>query len=299
MIDALTQANPFAAISEADYQTFRRDGFLLIRGALDDPLRTRLEAAVDELYAKTARAGRLKPNGSMHALGGVFHNEIFAELLDHPAVFPHIWGHLGWNIFVNHSHVDVNPPLLDRPKPAWVWHQDGYRQNRDLDMDPRPMLAVKAAFVLSDLSEKGRGGTLVIPGSHLSNTLARTEPGLDGEYPLPPGAVEITADPGDAFIFDRRLWHSRSDNTSTVTRKMIFLGYTYRWIRMRDDMMLGEDGEYWQKMSPLRRQLLGHGDENASFFGITAENAAWDDNIPLRAELKKRGLLDGSRHYLA
>jgi hypothetical protein len=290
MIDALIRANPFDAISETDYETFRRDGFLLIRGALDEPLRSRLEAAVDDLYAAHGAAG------SLHALGAVFHSEVFAELLDLPAVFPHIWGHLGWNIFVNHSHVDVNPPVRKNPKPTWAWHQDGYRQNRDLDMDPRPMLAMKVGYVLSDLSERGRGGTLVIPGSHLDNTLARTEPGPDGEYPMPPGAVEITAEPGDAFIFDRRLWHSRSSNRSSVTRKMIFLGYTYRWIRMRDDAI---KSAAWERMSPLRRQLLGHGEENASFFGITAANPAWDDDIPLRAELKKRGLLDQSRHYLA
>jgi hypothetical protein len=275
MIDASTRPDPYASISDADYTAFRREGHLLVRGALDEPLRARLEAAVDELYA------------TPHAPGGVFHDPVFAELLDLPAVFPHIWGHLGWNIVVDHSQVDVAPPVTAPAAPTWAWRQDGHHQDTD------PMLAMTAAYVLSDLSEPGRGAPLVIPGSQLGTTLTRPAPGPDGDYARPPGAVEITAAPGDALILDGRLWRSPSPNRSTITRKMIFLSYTYRWIHTRDEAV---DGAYRSKMSPLRRQLLGQGEENAGFFGITSRASA--DDIPLRAELKKRGLLDGGRHYL-
>lgn len=273
MIDASTRPDPYAPISDADYTAFRQDGHLLIRGALDEPLRARLETAADELYAKRAP-------------GGVFHDPVFAELLDLPAVFPHIWGHLGWNIVVDHSQVEVAPPMAARPAPFWAWHQEGRP-----DTDARPMLAMTAGYVLSDLSEPGRGAPLVLPGSQHGTILTRPEPGPDGEFPRPPGAVEITAEPGDALIMDRRLWRSPSANRSAVTRKMVFLSYTYRWIGVRDEAV---DAAYWARMSPLRRQLLGRHEER--FFGITSGTP--EDDIPLRAELKKRGLLDGGRHYL-
>ncbi|GAA4223638.1 hypothetical protein GCM10022254_01210 [Actinomadura meridiana] len=288
----------YASLTVEDRRTFAERGYLLVRGALDEPLRRRVEQAVDRVYAGEERAGRLGASGAMHVLGGVFRDEAFTELLDLPTTFPFVWGQLGWNIYVHHSHLDVNPPVAADEPPAWQWHQDGYRQNADLDMEPRPMFSLKVAYVLSDLSEPGRGGTLVVPGSQRRNTLERTEPRPDGRYPRPPGTVEITAQPGDAFVFDRRLWHSRSANLSDVTRKMVFLCYTYRWIRWRDDVSINRHGDWWRGLSPLRRQLLGDGDEAASHFGFTLESGVWDDAIPLRSELKSRGLLDRSHHYL-
>ena len=65
---------------------------------------------MDELYAKAPEGGcgrtALRTAGS---------GEEFAELLDLPAVFPHIWGHLGWNIVVDHSQVDVDAAVAARP----------------------------------------------------------------------------------------------------------------------------------------------------------------------------------------
>jgi len=56
-------------------------------------------------------------------------------------------------------------------------------------------------------------------------------------------------------MFDRRLWHMRSPNTSNVTRKVLFLAYAYRWIRPRDDMPIPTD--VVTAASAAQRQLLG------------------------------------------
>ena len=48
-------------------------------------------------------------------------------------------------------------------------------------------------------------------------------------------------------------------------------------------------------MSPLRRQLLGQGEENGVPSASRPGRGRGQD-IPLRAELKRRGLLDGGRH---
>ena len=74
-----------------------------------------------------------------------------------------MWGLAGWNIYTHHNHLDVTPPALEPEKPYWGWHQDGYRQNSDpetLDTGvPRPMFSLKVAYVLSDLSQTGRGAS--------------------------------------------------------------------------------------------------------------------------------------------
>ena len=50
----------------------------------------------------------------------------------------------------------------------------------------------------------------------------------------PPAGRSLCSRPLGTLVFDRRLWHSRSDNLSDITRKAVFTGYTYRWIRPRD-----------------------------------------------------------------
>lgn len=239
MADAST-SNAFVPISETDRAALRRDGFLLVRGALDEPLRARLETAVDELYARAAEAGEVHPDGSAR-VPCVLRHEDFAELLDLPAVFPHVWGHLGWNIVVDHAHVDAGPPLRGAPPFAGMPR----RGRRDAD---GPMLAMEVGYVLSGPPAKGRD-----------------------------------AGPGDAFVADRRLWNDHAP----ISGKTAFLGYTYRWNRDRDTPPAEAYGE---RLSPVRRQLLGHGD--AGSLGVTAAY----DGIPLRAELKGRGLLGGGPH---
>jgi ectoine hydroxylase len=80
---------------------------------------------------------------------------------------------------------------------------------------------------------------------------------------------------GSAVVFDRRLWHARGDNVSERTRKALFYGYTYRWIRPRDD--LGLTREQLVGLDPVRRQLLGAGTSAIGYWIPTEED------VPLRA----------------
>jgi hypothetical protein len=290
----------FERITPEQRSEFLDQGVLLIRGALTEEHRSRLEAAVDRVYAEERTAGRVQSDGTLHLLGFLPRAEEFGELLTLPTTFPYVWGLAGWNIYSHHNHLDVTPPAHGADVPSWGWHQDGYRQNSDPETlggeQPRPMFSLKIGYVLSDLSRIGRGATKVIPGSHLRNTLERpadtTVPNPD-----PRGAMEITANPGDCFIFDRRLWHSRSPNTSAVTRKMLFVGYTYRWIRPLDDMPIDHAGEWWANRTPLQRQLLGGAPHTANYWGVNWDGYI-DEKIPLRHELNSRGLLDRSIPWL-
>jgi hypothetical protein len=271
-------------MSDDQRQELRSRGLLRIPAALPPGDVQRLAAALDRVYAEECAAGRTQIGGPMHLLGGIGRDDAFLNLLDHPAVFPIIWGELGWNVHVYHSHLDVTPPRAKpRDRPFWGWHQDGGRQNLDLDAEPRPRLSLKVAFWLSDLSEAGRGNMLVIPGSHERNRLRR--PRATGSH-APEGATPVLASPGDVLIFDRRLWHSRSDNLSAITRRAIFFAYTYRWIRPRDEFGIDRRSARFTRLSPVRRQLLGDGEGGRSHWGLSNER------VPLRVELDRRGVLN-------
>jgi ectoine hydroxylase len=199
-----------------------------------------------------------------------------------------VWSVLGWNIHIYHSHLDVHPPLRPHLPFRFDWHQDGGRQNREIETTPRPRLSVKLAYWLSDnVSEPGRGNLKVVPGSHLTNRIDGP-PRRHIEWPDPEGAVEVTAEPADVVFFDRRIWHARSRNYSEHTRKAVFFGYTYRGTAIRDDIASMRMSRWFGHLTPIRQQLLG---------GIDGEDGdhAWGhypEATPLYGWLKERGLLD-------
>jgi ectoine hydroxylase-related dioxygenase (phytanoyl-CoA dioxygenase family) len=287
MPDAEQTLTPMTADERA---RFERDGFLIVRGARDRDDLAHARKAILRAYRTAEAGGRLGADRALHQLSAVTGCPELVFLLDHPATFRYAWSLLGWNVHVHHSHFDVHPPVTGHRPFHWQWHQDGGRQNRELETDPRPRLSVKVGFWLSDVSAPGRGNLLVIPGSHRTNWL----PGprrRDLVFPRPAGAVEVLAEPGDAIVFDRRLWHARSDNRSPLTRLATFIGYSYRWVQIRDNVGGLPQRLWWDGLTPVQRQLLGH-------CGDGSGDQAWGhapDTVPLYRELAERGLLD-ERH---
>jgi ectoine hydroxylase len=127
----MTVISPVAAPirTAPDKARLRPDGSLPIPRALKPREVARLAAAIDRVYEEEVGRGRIYAGEPMHLLGDIGRDDGFLDLLDHPAVFPAIWGELGWNIHLYHCHLDVTPPRTTPSlRPAWGWHQDGGRQ---------------------------------------------------------------------------------------------------------------------------------------------------------------------------
>ncbi len=262
---------------------FERDGFLVIRSVLNHEEIARARTAILRYREKVGAVGAL------HQLSAVTTLPELAFLLDHPVAFRYVWSLLGWNVHVYHSHIDVHPQLHERQKDWWHWHQDGGRQNRELETDPRPRMSVKLAYWLSDVSETGRGNFTVLPRSHRTNWLPGP-PSRGVPWPPPQGALQITAGPGDLVVFDRRLWHARSDNYSPITRVGAFFGYTYRWVAARDEVGDLPNRPEWAGFNDVQRQLLGGAGDGGG-------DHTWGhhpETTPLYRELKRHALLDSS-----
>jgi ectoine hydroxylase-related dioxygenase (phytanoyl-CoA dioxygenase family) len=235
-----------------------RDGFVVIPGALRGSFLRRVLAATDRVWAAEAPG-----ETTLHRLGFVGLDPVFLELLDHPAAFPLVHAMLGWNIHLYHCHLDVHPP---RWEPArWRWHQDGGRQNVELE-SPRPRLSLKVAYFLTDVPTAEHGAMRVVPGSHHADTLPT--------HREPADARPLLVRAGSAVVFDRRLWHARGDNHSDTTRKALFYGYTYRWIRPRDELAL--EPSLLARVSSVRRQLLG------AATGVSGHWLPQAEDVPLR-----------------
>jgi len=267
------------ALTPEERSQFEDQGFLVLADALAADHVARLEAAVDRVYASRLAAGH-DPTKALFYPNFLPDDPLFADLVDYPRVLPKVWGILGWNIYLYHAHMIVTGPSGQRPDDkTFAWHQDSGRVNREIECHPRPRLSLKVAYFLSDLTEPGRGNFWIIPGSHLCDTLD-LPPGGVGQ---PEGAQPVCVAPGTAVLFDRRLWHTASPNWSQVTRKVLFYGYGYRWLRTKDDMTVQH---LWIESSPIRRQLLGWGVNANGHYTPT------DEDVPLRVWLREHSPQD-------
>lgn len=262
-------------LSDAESKAFDRDGYLIIRNALQPDHVQQLEAALDSVEDRYRPEYDLKPHQPLNRLDTIGEDDLFLDLIDWPTTFPKVWGILGWHIQLYHSHYIVSPPLPQHYEQKRLgWHQDSGRLNIDIETEPRPRISIKVGFFISDTSVPGTGNFHVVPGSHLKSKLdLPSDPTAN-----PDGAIPVLAASGDAVIFDRRIWHAGGQNFSNITRKVLFFGYSYRWLKPRDDMTVAH---YLERSDPIRRQLLGAGPNGG--FGFTSPT---DEDVPLKTWLE-------------
>jgi ectoine hydroxylase-related dioxygenase (phytanoyl-CoA dioxygenase family) len=260
-------------LTDKEREFFESNGYLVVENALDRSMNDRLIAAVDRV---DARDRSVELAGQLLSISNIVHeDDAFVDLIDLTMTFPKVWGILGWNIYLYHSHLDVTP-TENAAAQDWsvAWHQDSMRVNDEIESDPRPRLSLKIGYYLTDVSESGRGNTLIVPGSHRRNELDCAQDGRSS----PDGAEPICVPAGSAVLLDRRTWHSRSANTSEMTRKVVWFGYSYRWLRPKDAMTVQH---LYAGLDPIRRQILGDGlSANGVYDPVDAD-------VPLRQWLRE------------
>ncbi len=265
------------SLTDEERESFERDGFFVVHDALPQELVTELVSAVDRLDSGYRTRHGVGSHELIHILDFIGKDPSFLTLLDWPQTFPKVWGILGWNIQLYHTDMIISPPEAveeRRPKRCLEWHQDSGRLNLELEGDPRPRVSLKIGFFLTDTSEPGRGNFCIVPGGHRRNELRMPEDGVSD----PEDAMTVCVPPGTAVFFDRRLWHSGSPNHSSLARKVLFYGYSYRWLRPRDDMTVEH---LFPQCDPIQRQLLG---ASTGGMGYTSPG---DADVPLKLWLRE------------
>ena len=159
-------------LTDQEREAFDRDGYFIVPDVLSADQLSRLNAAVDRIDAEERAANGRSPYETQNILDFIGRDEAFLELLDYTPVFPKVWGILGWNIQLYHSHTIITPPRApgeEMPKKRLNWHQDSGRLNFELETNPQPRISLKVAYFLTDCSVPGRANLYVIPGSHNTN----------------------------------------------------------------------------------------------------------------------------------
>lgn len=272
-----------ARLSEQQRTDFDRDGFLVVPGALPPATVAALTEAVDALYAAGLERDGLSATHHWELRNCLPHHPAFLELVDWPATFPLVVDLLGWNIHLITSHLIMRAPSPPDAGADWKasgWHRDGGTSATEM-AEPHPRLLIKIAYWLSDLTEPGRGAIRLLPGSNRMVGPPAWAPGAADPY----GALEITARPGDAVLFEQRTWHAVGPNHSNLVRKSLFFGYGYRWLRPMDYVTM--PCALLDQATPIRRQLLGDATTQLGYYLPT------DDDVPLRAWWRARAATAG------
>ena len=260
--------------TDEQLKAFNDTGYLIVEDAISPEMVDALEGVADRLDAEERAKTGLVPHKLLSKFRTVIEDDLLLELLDNKKVFPLLWDILGWNIQLYISHLIMyppEPPDTPRVTKAAHWHQDGGRPVPEMER-PHPRLSLKVSYWLTDVTNRDNGAMRIVPCSHKLDTRPpNSDNDPDGD---PEGAIDLLVKRGTAVLFDRRMWHSRGWNFSDVTRKVLFMGYSYRWLRGLDYNLMPP--ELLDKCDPIRRQLLGDGVDIKGWWQPT------DADVPLK-----------------
>ncbi len=266
----------FTPLTQEQRRAFERDGFLVVPDALSPEMVEGLLKVVDRLYQEGLEKEGLNERNYWQMRNCLVHDDLFLELLDWPTTVPLVPQLLSHNIQLITSHLILRPPSPPATGSTYKqsgWHRDGGTAPSDLGGNP-PRMFIKIAYWLTDLSATGRGAIRLAAGSN--NLPQRPPEQEDGDLE---NTVEIQVEPGTAVLFENRTFHAVGSNLSDITRKSLFFGYGYRWLRPMDYITMPR--ELLERCGPIRRQFLG---DCTSAMGFQLPEL---EEIPLRAWLEE------------
>ncbi|MEM7539371.1 MAG: phytanoyl-CoA dioxygenase family protein [Chloroflexota bacterium] len=190
----------------------------------------------------------LDPEGFMDRRELLTYGDSFLGLVDKVPVFDYVLDLMGPNILFSMSQAIVRPP--NERFPGYT-HTDGGESLRQIRPDAQsPPIALKAMFLLTDVTAENSGNLTVFPGSHTKQI-----PYGDEGYmtPYSPGAKQLMGKAGDVYLFTHSLWHGPAKNLSGKSRKVILYNYCQLWVRCYDYNQIPDTSGF----TPRQRRLLG------------------------------------------
>lgn len=215
--------------SPDQWETFDRDGFLLIENALTPDEVQRYVAVVDEVAA--SHPG-YTPGKTFAPWSGVAHlHPELAALIDHPRHVGFAYDLYGELLKLHNSQFFLRPPGNSNTR----WHNDGARAVPYGVYAPRIPLQLKVAYWLTDLPRPDMGNLVVAPGSHKQQHFAAYT--KDENVP---GQVAVCVPAGTMMLINGNIFHTVQPNNSEVTRYNFFYTYCPSWVCEADRLACDE-----------------------------------------------------------
>jgi hypothetical protein len=174
----------------------------------------------------------------------------FIDLIDRPGIFDLVLDLMGPYIQFSMSQAIVRASGDGFPG---YTHTDGGEAQRHIRVTETSWpIAVKAMYLLTDVTEKDSGNFTVFPGSHMRPFPERKE---RAPNPHAPGAVQLLGKAGDCYLFPHALWHGPAPNNSGSARNTLLYNYCQMFVRCYDFPAPRQD--VMDRCTPRQRRLLG------------------------------------------
>ena len=209
--------------SEEQWETFNRDGIIIIENALSD-------VEVDEYLQAIERvssADEKYREGQHYGKGNIVEQDtVLAGLIDHPRHVGFAYDLYGELLKLHQSQIFVRPP---GEKNYNIWHPDGARALPYGVFSPELPLQIKIGYWLTDLPHDKMGNLVVLLGSHRKQYMD----GYD-THESTPGEKILCAPKGAITLMHSSIWHRVEPNESNITRRNIFIAYCPAWLTPAD-----------------------------------------------------------------
>jgi ectoine hydroxylase len=247
----------FTELTTEQRESFDRDGFLVVPGALDADTVARVREGSDRLADSFLRKPEVLNRPEYNHLDlrpGLLREKALFDLVTHPTTVPLVVQLLGPNIHLHSTTLLYKrPESPDIPPFRRGWHRD-MRIPKDLGHKQLPCVGLKICYCLTDFFQPNSGMTVMVRGSHLT-----TEPLTVRKGEIDPIGVEVCElklAAGDAVLFENRIFHTASPNRGGRVSKVLMYGYAYRWMK-QEVYLETPDERQLQESDPVTSQLLG------------------------------------------
>ena len=226
-------------------QVMRRDGWIILEGALSRPLRDRLVAELPEAY-KINREVQVR-NGVGEGTDGAVHHLVcqggaFLELLEQNPCAPFLAQFFGGAYILNTFGGVLNLP----GKLSYVGGV--HRDIRTFGGDLR--LMAQMLVMLDDFTE-ANGATYMLTGSH-------TAPARPADDEFFARAERAVAPAGSIVMFDSNLWHAAGANSTGESRRALTLAFTRPFLKQQLDYSRAVGWDRVKTLPPGLQQVLGY-----------------------------------------
>lgn len=274
-------------LSESQVRQFQSDGYLHLEQVFDPDEVAFFSHEIDRIrqlpgyepdknpemprghYIWMDHAPDLDLEGFMDRRDLLTYSQAFIDLMDKAPVFDYIVDLMGPNILLSMTQAIVRPP---NDKFPGYTHTDGGESLRRIRVpETCPPIALKAMYLLTDVTEENSGNLTVFPGSHI-----RQLPDDDERMmtPYSPGAAQLMGQAGDVYLFTHSLWHGPAKNLSNKSRKVLLYNYCQLWVRCYD---FDDIPSVVEQCTPRQRRLLGdlgYDFRPGSYFYVPKDQAA-------------------------